>query len=124
MTVKTTQRQNVARRLLEAPLCGTTRDPNYGIRIAARINELRNVGFVIDNEVCSSPRHQHNSKQIEYVLRHRSEARDKCALCGGTLRSSVRNMISGVASGEGVQPHYGRLFLVYVCGECGRKDLR
>lgn len=114
MTVKTTQRQNVARRLLEAPLCGTTRDPNYGIRIAARINELRNVGFVIDNEVCSSPRHQHNSKQIEYVLRHRSEARDKCALCGGTLRSS----------GEGVQPHYGRLFLVYVCGECGRKDLR
>ena len=114
MTVKPTQRQNVARRLLQAPLCGTTRDPLLGIRIAARINELRNVGYDIETRPCEAPRHDHQTKQIEYYLPHRNLARDRCALCGGTLRSS----------GEGVQYYIDRLLLIFICDKCGRKDLR
>jgi hypothetical protein len=110
-----TQRQNVLRRVLQAPLCGTTRNPLLGQRIAARVNELRQVGFPIVTEPCDRPHHQHESRQIQYDLFDPPYAYDdNCAYCYGYLRST----------GEGPEYVDGQPLLVYQCAKCGRKDLR
>ncbi len=110
--MKTTQRQNVLRTLLDSPVCGTTRDPELGIRIAARINELRHAGYWIATVPCTI--HEHQSRQIQYELRSYGDAKDGCAYCGPGPFLSIELMkrISGV------------WFEIVACNICGKRDLR
>ena len=110
-----TQRQNVLRHLLAGPLCGVHDDWELGRRIAARIHELRHVGFGILKRTCDQ-NHNHRGNQIEYVLDRSSpwfgNVVDWCAHCGwdGLLRVNT------------IEPDSQRL--VMQCDRCGKKDYR
>ena len=111
--MRTTQRQNVLRHLLTGPLCGVHDDWELGRRVAARIHELRTVGFDIGRKECALS-HGHATYQIQYNLL--SSAADYivdwCAYCGvdGTLRFTT------------MDPDGQRM--VWQCDRCGRKDYR
>ena len=75
------QRVNLLNMLLDGPVCGLTRNPYIGARISARILELRQLGFTIETRRCEHPRHDHRTKQIEYMLAPGSW--NRCPYCGG-----------------------------------------
>ena len=115
--MRTTQRQNVLRHLLAGPLCGVHDDWLLGRRIAARIHDLRSVGFNIDSKRKCNLGHNHRTRQIMYRFPvsqgwHGSLIRDWCADCGadGALRFTT------------MDPDGQRM--VVKCDRCGRKDYR
>ena len=112
--MNTTQRQNVLRHLLHGPLCGVHDDWELGRRIAARIHELRGVGFGIDSKQECDLGHNHRNYQIMYWLTVASDDMngDWCAHCGslGMLRFTT------------MAPDGQRT--VWQCDRCGKKDYR
>jgi hypothetical protein len=63
---KVSQRERILFLLSVAPVCGTTLLSDRIPRYAARIWELRGVGFDITTRKCT--RHKHTTRQVEYVL--------------------------------------------------------
>lgn len=110
--MKTSQRQNVLRTLLDQPLCGTTRDPELGQRLAARVAELRQAGFWIVTVPCTNDTHQHRSRQIQYELREYHGGLDGCAYCGPGPYQQVQYV------------EVDTLRDIVNCSVCGRKDWR
>lgn len=112
--MKTTQRQNILRHLLAGPLCGVHDDWTMGRRFAARIHELRSVGFNIGKKQCTLG-HGHQTYQIMYQLTgpRSDEYLDWCAYCGPLGEPRF--------VGEGVEVDG---WLLVRCARCGRKDYR
>ena len=113
--MRTTQRQNVLRHLLAGPLCGVHDDWQLGRRIAARVHELRSVGFTIGRKECVLS-HGHQTYQIMYQLlvyeSHPLRWEDFCAYCGSLGELQLATM----------DPDGQRM--VVQCDRCGRKDYR
>ena len=112
----TTQLQNVLRHLLAGPLCGVRNDYwRMGRRIAARIHELRSVGFTIETVRCDLNDHNHRGRQIMYQIAgpRSDEYLDWCAYCGPLSEPRF------VGEGEEVDG-----WLLVQCDRCGRKDYR
>ena len=110
--MKTSQRQNILRHLLAGPLCGVHDDWELGRRIAARIHELRTVGFAIKATRCDLDDHNHRTHQIMYQLDTAYKWDDWCAYCG--LTGELRFMT--------MDPDGQRM--VWQCHRCGKKDYR
>ena len=113
--MRTTQRQNVLHHLLAGPLCGVHDDWELGRRIAARVHELRTVGFAIETVRCTLE-HGHHTPQRMYrfpaIQGWSSVIMDWCAYCG----------VDGVLHFATMAPDGQRM--VWQCDRCGRKDYR
>ena len=113
--MKFTQEQRLMQRLLQRPVCGLTRDPYIGSRIAARILDLKHKGFTIEAmRPCIDPMHAHrNKKQVQYTLVP-ADQDARCVNCG--LDQALE--LTGA-----VYPPDSTVSVVK-CRECGTEDLR
>ncbi len=122
--MRTTQRQNILRHLLAGPLCGVHDGWELGRRFAARIHELRAVGFLIETPACDM--HGHSTYQIMYQLHLliRNPATDMvkywCAHCGpqGRLRFIAYQL------GDDYWPSQMHGHSLVQCDRCGKRDYR
>lgn len=66
-----TQNHKVLEALYEGIVCSFTfyKDPALTHRLAARIYDLRKLGWTIDNRSCQNPYHDHQARAVEYELR-------------------------------------------------------
>ena len=67
-----TQKQEVLAMLKSGPVCSTDLLKAFIPRGAARINDLRNEGWMIETRRCQHPGHKHQTRQVEYVMLSRS----------------------------------------------------